>query len=77
MIILKKLITIAAISIIALFSFSGCGMIQDAADSATEMVTDASDAVSEAGSDIAGNTNGKVDDNDGIIGNDDKENTND
>lgn len=77
MIILKKLITIAVISIIALFSFGGCGMVQDVADDATEMVTDVSDAASEAGSDIADNNDGDVDDDDGIIGNDDKENTND
>ncbi|MBQ5346608.1 MAG: hypothetical protein IIU39_00940 [Ruminococcus sp.] len=74
---MKKLITAAIISVIALSSFTGCGMVQDMADDATQMVTDASDAVSEAASDIAADTNGKVNDDDGIIGNDDKENTND
>ena len=36
-----------------------------------------SKGVSEAVSDVVDDNNGRVDDNDGIIGNDDKENTND
>jgi hypothetical protein len=87
-IILKRLIAAIIISIISIFSFTACGMVKDAADGAEEMMTDAangaeemmtdaSKGVSEAVSDVVDDNNGRVDDNDGIIGNDDKENTND
>ncbi len=87
-IIMKRLIAAIIISIISLCSFTACGMVKDAADGAEEMMTDAADGagemmtdvskgVSRAASDVMDNNNGHVDDNDGIIGNDDKENTND
>lgn len=69
---MKRLITAVMIAIIAVLSFTGCGMVQNAADDAGEMVTDASVAASEAAS--AMDDDGQVDDDDGIIDNDDKEN---
>ncbi len=84
MIILKKLITAVIISVIAILSFTGCGLAQDAADGAGEMVSDAADGAedmasdaadvaSDFASDVADNTDGVVDDDDGIIDNEDNE----
>lgn len=77
MIILKRLITAVIISIIAAMSFSGCSMVKDAAGDAEQAVTDAADMASEAVSKVEDNTNGAVNDNDGIIDNDDNEKNND
>ena len=77
MIILKKLITAVIISIIAAMSFTGCSMVKDAADDAEQVITEAEDMASEAVSEIEDNNNGAVDDNDGIIDNDDKEKNDD
>lgn len=59
---MKKIIAIIMTSIIALFTFAGCGNVGDAAKEAEGLVTDASESISEAASDMMDNSDGDVTD---------------
>ena len=66
---MKKILAIILLAIISLFSFVGCGNVDDAAKEAEGLVTDASESVSKAADDMMNNTNGDVSDDTSDNGN--------
>ena len=72
---MKKIFALISVLMFSLSALTGCGAVKETVDNVTEAMTDASEMISEAAGQMDETGQGDVTDDDGVIGDDDNDNT--